>query len=328
MEKALTVIIPAYNVSQYIKQGMDSLLEEKSIIPYIDIIIVNDGSKDNTLEIAEEYRNAFPDSVRVIDKENGGHGSGINVGIEAAQGKYLKVLDGDDWVLSKGLKEIVSYIRENESIPDAIINPFEKVWENGKREVITFDNITPYKLAGFADVNRNGYTLPLHTVTFRTDIYRQNKIPKLDEKISYDDMEYILFPVRYINSIVFLKEIVYQYRLGLSGQSMNPAQMIKKLPMHTKVIESLAEFYRSNKDGFDKENSIYYKREFVNTLGTNCELRLLNNVSKDDFVEFLNKYKDFPIDGIKNKKVCFLVNHNCFGYSFIKRYANKKKAKA
>ena len=111
MNKALTVIIPAYNVSRYIAQGMDSLLEEPSILPYLDIIVVNDGSTDDTLDKASKYANMFPESVSVINKENGGHGSGINVGIRAAKGKYFKVLDGDDWVRTDGLKELVNYRR-------------------------------------------------------------------------------------------------------------------------------------------------------------------------------------------------------------------------
>lgn len=307
MDKALTVIIPAYNMSQYIDQEMDSLLKETSILPYLDIIIVNDGSKDDTLDKANRYAHKYPESIRVIDKENGGHGSGINVGIVEAKGKYLKVLDGDDWVDPEGLVELINYIMNETDSPDAIINPFEKVWENGKREVISFEAIEPRKVVGFKEVVTNKYTLPLHTLTIKTQIYRDNKIPKIDEKISYDDMEYILYPVPYIKKIVFLEKVLYEYRLGLPGQSMNPEQMKKKLLMHTKVIESLAEYYRTKEKLFDNVQAEYYKQEFVDTLGTNYEIQIKSGKQYRDIKRLIKQYSDFPLKQTK-KKTFYLSN--------------------
>ena len=115
MDKALTIIIPAYNVSQYIEQGLDSLISDMNILPLLDIIVVNDGSNDDTLSKTYTYCKRFKESISVIDKANGGHGSVINVGIKAAKGKYIKVLDGDDWVKQEGLKELVEYIKKTES---------------------------------------------------------------------------------------------------------------------------------------------------------------------------------------------------------------------
>ncbi len=162
MGKSLTVIIPAYNVSQYIAQGLTSLLTEVSILPYLDIIIVNDGSTDDTLEKANEYVSKYPESVRVIDKKNGGHGSGINVGIKAARGQYLKVLDGDDWVKPDGLKELVSYILESKDAPDVIINPYEKVWEDGKRKTISFKKIEAGVLVGFNEIVKKSLIISMY----------------------------------------------------------------------------------------------------------------------------------------------------------------------
>lgn len=318
MDKALTVIIPAYNISEYIEQGMDSLLEESTIVPYLDIIIVNDGSKDDTLDKANKYVNMFPESVSLIDKENGGHGSGINVGIKKAKGKYLKVLDGDDWVKPDGLKELVNCIAETKDSPDAIINPFEKVWENGKRETMSFDKIKAGDLVGFKEVVVNGYTLPLHTLTIRTGIYRENNIPQIDEKISYDDMEYILYPVPFIKTILFLEKTVYEYRLGLSGQSMNPEQMKKKLSMHTKVIESLADYYRKNRELFDDDQAEYFSQEFVDTLGTNCNVQIMTGTKYNEVKYFLNKYSDFPLLNTRKKSLYITYRFGFLGYSIVR----------
>lgn len=324
MDKALTIIIPAYNVADYIEQGLDSLIEDKEILALLDIIIVNDGSKDNTLSLVSKYCELYPDCIRVIDKENGGHGSGINVGIKLAWGKYLKVLDGDDWVNPTGMRELVSFINEGLFDPDLIVNPFEKVWENGKKEKISFDTIECGEIVGFSEVVRNNYTIPLHSFTIKTKIYREHDIPQIDEKISYDDMEYILYPVPYIKTITFLRSTVYEYRLGLPGQSMNPAQMLKKLPMHTKVIESLAKYYYDHKQFFSADGRAYYEKEFVDTLGTNCELRLRSGSNKSQLRSFINEYRSFPLEKMKNRKIRFLIKNHFLGYKLVLLYANNK----
>lgn len=320
MEKSLSIIIPAYNVSQYIGQGMDSLLAEKSIIPYLDIIIVNDGSKDDTLKKVMHYHNLYPDSVSVIDKRNGGHGSGINVGIKAALGRYLKVLDGDDWVRPDGLKELVDFINNSKTIVDAIINPFEKVWEDGRQKIINFQHIKTKTMVEFKEVNANGYTLSLHTLTIRTAIYKENNIPEIDENISYDDMEYILYPVPYINTLVFLDNVIYEYRLGLSGQSMNPEQMKKKLPMHTYVIKRLAEYFRRKEGNFQSAQEEYYIQEFVDTLATNCEIRLKLGESYKEIESYINSYNDFRIRDTRKRSLKIITQYGKIGYCILRVY--------
>ena len=94
--KILSIAIPVYNTEKYIKRCMDSILL-KEIIDDIEIILVNDGSKDNSINIMNEYKDSYPQSVVVIDKENGGHGSTINAALTVASGKYFRVLDSDDW---------------------------------------------------------------------------------------------------------------------------------------------------------------------------------------------------------------------------------------
>ena len=102
--KLLSVAIPCYNSEAYMANCIESLLvggEE------VEIIVVNDGSKDRTAEIAEEYRVKYPTIVKVVNKENGGHGSAVNAGLENATGLYFKVVDSDDWVDKDAYKEIL-----------------------------------------------------------------------------------------------------------------------------------------------------------------------------------------------------------------------------
>ena len=95
--KVLTVLVPTYNVEKYLRRCLDSLLLPE-VLEEIEVLVVNDGSKDGSADIARAYEKKYPQTVVFVDKENGGHGSTINVGIEKAQGTYFKVLDSDDWV--------------------------------------------------------------------------------------------------------------------------------------------------------------------------------------------------------------------------------------
>ena len=141
MNKILTIVIPAYNVENYLDEILPTFLDNE-ILNDIEIIIVNDGSKDNTAIIAREYEKKYPQTVVLIDKENGGHGSTINSGIKHANGKYLRVIDGDDWVDTNALKNFVNKLKSlNE---DLVLTPFNNVYiTNNQKEKIEFKDIIP-----------------------------------------------------------------------------------------------------------------------------------------------------------------------------------------
>ena len=108
MSKILTVVIPSYNVEQFLEKTVQSFLADE-VIQDIEILIVNDGSKDRTKEIGQQFEEKYPQSIKLVDKENGGHGSTINKGLSIAAGKYFKVVDGDDWVDTQAF---VNYVKK------------------------------------------------------------------------------------------------------------------------------------------------------------------------------------------------------------------------
>ena len=106
--KLITFAVPSYNSEAYLRKCIDSLLVGGEDV---EIIIVNDGSKDGTAAIADEYAGKYPTIVRVIHKENGGHGSGVNYGLHAATGLYYKVVDSDDWADPEAMKKLIATIK-------------------------------------------------------------------------------------------------------------------------------------------------------------------------------------------------------------------------
>ena len=107
--KLLSVTIPCYNSAAYMRKAIESALAGGDDI---EILVINDGSSDDTPEIAAEYSRRYPGIVHAINKENGGHGSAVNVGIQQARGLYFKVVDSDDWVSQSAYIQILDKLKE------------------------------------------------------------------------------------------------------------------------------------------------------------------------------------------------------------------------
>ena len=131
MEKILTISIAAYNVENYIKKTLDSLIIEE-ILPKLEIFVIDDGGTDGTADIVEKYANKYPASISLIHKDNGGYGSTVNWSIEHATGKYFKLLDGDDWFESRNLTDYIS--RLEKSTADAVISNTYEIRDGKKIE--------------------------------------------------------------------------------------------------------------------------------------------------------------------------------------------------
>ena len=124
IKKILAIGIPSYNGEAYLDRCIPTFID-KDLMDKIEVIIVNDGSKDKTKEIAEKYKKLYPNTVRVINKENGGHGSAVNAALYSTNAKYYKVVDCDDWVETKELKKLVNFLEKNDV--DLVSSSYETV---------------------------------------------------------------------------------------------------------------------------------------------------------------------------------------------------------
>lgn len=262
MEKILTIAIPAYNVERYLRQCLDSFLVA-SVLDEIEILIINDGSKDSTEQIGLEYQNEFPDSIRIITKENGGHGSAINTGIEYAQGKYFKIVDGDDWVNSEEWEEFIHFLKSQDC--DLVASNFRKIDHTTqqplKQQERTFYDVQYKKPYRFEDIYGKAF-IKMHSVTIRTSIFKENHI-KISEHCFYVDAEYIFFPVPYIKTVIFYEPDIYMYRLGLPGQSIDIKKMQKNMSNHTHVLERMLEYYSQTDRQYLPEGTIRYMQDSI-----------------------------------------------------------------
>lgn len=256
MAKVLTIVVPTYNVEKYLDRCILSLTADKDILDMLDIIIVNDGSKDNSLKIAREYEKKFPNCIRVVDKENGGHGSTINRGLKEARGKYFRILDSDDWV---NIDDFPKYVKDLSKLDvDIIVTDYTLMKVFDSSEFVVKYNIEKNKKTKFDDLDLKKL-YPNYfgnaAITFKTEKLRKANL-YLDEKCFYVDMEYIVLPIKEIDSYIYLDYNIYRYFIGRIDQSVNIDSYVKNRKMHEKVLKRLIDFY-------EKEDLTETKHEYV-----------------------------------------------------------------
>ena len=242
--KLLTVAIPCYNSQDYMKRCIDSLLVCKE---EGEIIIVDDGSTDRTGEIADEYAKEYPDIVKVIHKENGGHGSGVNAGLEAATGTYFKVVDSDDWLDEESLKELLSELREwewQEKEVDLVVcnYVYDHLYEN-KTKPMRYTNVFPEKkLCTWNDMGnfKPSQYLVMHALLYRTQILRDCRL-QLPKHTFYVDNIFAYKPLPYVKNICYLNLDLYHYFLGRDDQSVNEKVLMKRIDQQIKVTKLVSD---------------------------------------------------------------------------------------
>ena len=244
-EKLLSVCVPSYNVQRCLDRCLYTLTSCE-YAPYMDIIVVDDGSKDGTLQIAKEYEKQFPGIVRAVHKENGGHGSTINVAMDMAVGKYFRVVDSDDWIDSREQDKILARIKSGEIDTDIISANYHIVsLEEGTLLPIEQDFVVEYdKALDFSEIDTDKAYFTMAGSMIKTDVIRKMDM-KLQEKTFYVDVEFILFPVPYINTVMFVDNYVYKYSQGSNEQSVYVPNMVKRYDHHNRVMKRVIE-YRVN----------------------------------------------------------------------------------
>lgn len=274
MEKLLTVIVPVYNMENYLRQCLDSLtlpeFEES-----LEVLVILDGSTDHSGEIAGEYERKHPGIFRVIEKRNGGHGSAINAGARLASGKYLKVIDSDDWVDQKAFSSFIRFLARTDA--DVVWTNFYWIYEKEHRREIQkrepFQGVVYEKEYSFTDVADRLF-MKMHSMTVKTEVLRKTG-KQLDEHCYYVDVEYALYPIPWIRTIVFLDAFVYMYRLGRPGQSMTLKRMRKNRRNHERVLFSLLAFYEEQKKrGIPRPYLAYLERETARVLCSHVKIYL------------------------------------------------------
>lgn len=334
MGKTLSIVIPSYNVEKYLEQTLESFIEE-SILNAIEVLIVDDGSKDGTAEIGKRFEERYPGSFRLISKENGGHGSTINRGIEECTGKYFKVVDGDDWVNTEDFKILIGKL-ENCDADYVVTNYYEVNDQTGEKTKKEYKELLKDRAEGhwtFQEIAEKVQP-SMHALIFKSSILKENGI-RLDEHSFYVDVEYILYPLPYVRTVAYFDLFIYMYRLAQATQSVSMQGFQKHIQNHMDVIQHLTEFYgRYEKDSqAEPEKLAFISKRIAQMIGDQVTIFMSYPVENEEikakFIGFDKKIRDtnrviYEKSGEESGTLKLLRKLNFVGYKKIMAMGKKR----
>ena len=266
-------------MEKYLRKCLDSLIVSDENMERLEVLVINDGSKDSSSQIAHEYESKYPQTFRVINKENGNYGSCINRGLKEATGKYVKVLDADDYYVNDVFNSYVSYL-QNVDV-DLVINDFRIVDENDKEtETYTFDLPLDREFT-LSDIPREMIVWLWHqTITYKREIplsinYKQT------EGISYTDDEWVFEPMVGVQSILYFPYIMYNYLLGREGQTFAPQVMKASFDKRVIVGMSMIKFYSGIQDTCSPEAKYFMSEKLTGRLSPIYKFYLIKQYSQE-----------------------------------------------
>lgn len=261
----------------------------------VEIIVVNDGSKDRTAEIAREYQEKYPTIVKAVNKENGGHGSAVNAGLENATGLYFKVVDSDDWVDAEAYKAILCKLAElagSRPVLDMLISNFvyDKVGVK-KKKVMKYSSLSmpKDKLFTWKEVGHffKGQYILMHSVIFRTKMLKECGI-RLPEHTFYVDNLFVFEPLPYVKNMYYMDVDFYHYFIGREDQSVNEQVMISRIDQQLLVNRRMMEYLVDNKAIIKERHLRSYMLNYLDIITTISSIMLIKSGTEEN----LQKKKD------------------------------------
>ena len=243
--KLLTFTIPCYNSESYMEKCIDSILPGGEDV---EIIIVDDGSKDRTAEIADAYAEKYPTIVRAIHQENGGHGEAVNTGIRNATGLYFKVVDSDDWVDFGAYMQVLDTLRKfagSETNLDMLLCNYVYEKEGAKhKKVMRQTGFPQEQVFSWNDISYffKGHYILMHSVIYRTKLLHECGL-ELPKHTFYVDNIYVYHPLPSVKTMYYLSVDFYRYFIGREDQSVNEQVMIRRIDQQIKVNKMMIERY-------------------------------------------------------------------------------------
>ena len=314
--KILTVAIPCYNSEAYMRKAIDHALVGGEDV---EVLVIDDGSSDSTLEIAQDYERRYPGVVRAIHQENKGHGGAVNTGLKEAQGIYYKVCDSDDWLDYDSYMKALEVLRRVIAGPatlDALIcnYVYDKVGARRKRmmryvgsfpedRVFTWDEIEK-------PLNSHRYVL-MHSLIYRTELLRECGL-ELPEHTFYVDNLVAFTPMIYVKTLYYLNVPLYRYYIGREDQSVNEQVMIGRIDQQIRVTKMMIDGYRP--DLVKKKNQAEYLLHYLGIIMCVSSILLIRMntaeslAMKKELWEYLKKKDLFLYLRIRHSFVGRMVN--------------------
>lgn len=340
--KLLSIAIPCYNSEAYMANCIESLLVGGSDV---EILIINDGSKDGTAAIADRYAAKYLHMIRAIHQENGGHGEAVNTGIKNATGAYFKVVDSDDWVDIKAYKDILSLLKKmlvDGTQLDMLLSNFiyDKQGVSFKRVMNYRSTLPENKLFGWDDIRpfKKGQYILMHSVIYRTQLLRDCGLV-LPKHTFYVDNIFVYQPLPYVRTMYYLDVDFYHYFIGRADQSVNEKVMISRIDQQLEVNRLMIDYYDLYNTDFVKSKRLrHYMMNYLEIMMAISSIMLIrshqeSSLAKRDalweYLQFSNPhmYKKLRYGimgramtaktsaGRRFSELAYFIARKCFGFN-------------
>ena len=322
MNKILTVSIAAYNVQSYLPKTLDPFLRI-SMPERIEVLIIDDGSHDDTYKIAKSYQKQYPDIFKVIHKENGGWGSTVTTGIMHARGKYFKLLDGDDFYEEEDLSKFVDCL-ENCEI-DMITTPFSRYIDGaGKKESVknSFFEVSDPTCICIDNIPIYPYCMEMYSLAFRTSLLKASRV-SITERCFYTDNEYVVKCSGLCTTAMVAPFCVYCYRVDRPGQSVSLAGMEKHYPEFEYILKSMLTYILDHIENKHMRELFYDRFKRLSYYYLESLVRMRTDKRHKEalirFDEWLKQYHSDIYFSVRFTSLRILRLTNYVGYRVVKR---------
>ena len=311
--KILTIAIPSYNSMDYMRNCIESLLPGGEDV---EILIVDDGSKDETPAIADEYEAKYPGIIRAIHQENGGHGEAVNAGLRNATGFFYKVVDSDDWVDAEAYQKILAFLKEavkEEEPLDMLLSNYvyEKVGAKHKK-VIQYHSILPEnRYFGWEEIGHfhASQNILMHSVIYRTELLRSFQF-ELPKHTFYVDNIFVYWPLPYVKKMYYLDVDFYRYFIGRDDQSVNEKVMISRIDQQLRVTRRMVDFYTEQK--ISNQKCRMYMRNYLRIMMEVSSIFLILSGTPENLAK---KQELWNYVKAKDKEVYKMLRYSMLGFS-------------
>ena len=296
----LSIVIPAFNVAATIERCLESLIDD-AVAELIEVIVVNDGSTDNTELIVTEYCQKYK-FIKLISKKNGGHGSTLNAGIASANGKYIRFIDGDDYVDTNSFVKSVLALKTIDA--DVVCMPYQRVNQNTYESIyFAYPDFVPYLVHDLKYIDSTKLYMALAATCFSTKVLRRACI-KFLENTFYVDVMLNILPILFIKKIVILPFDVYRYVVGNSEQSISEKNMAKRYKHHESVIFETIRICSIYKALIGPAEKKYINHVLGQIINTHFSILCFMVKDKNEIGMFYNQIKAYDkelVDGVKKR---------------------------
>lgn len=295
MQKLLSVIVPTYNMEAYLDKCLTSLIvgdPDSELMQKIEVLVVNDGSTDRSSEIAHGFETRYPYTFKVIDKENGNYGSCINAALPLATGRYVKILDADDWFDTNAFKDFLEWLDDKDF--DAVFTDYYIV----QKGIVTmarrldFPQNTELK---FADHFHKFFDVYMHRTTYNRRVFDGLDYQQT-EGIFYTDSEWMFLPMSRVTTFIYYPKGIYCYLLGRIGQSMDPKIYQSNFSNRIELLYNYIHTYTICYQGGGKRNGISVNMNFLRIVCLHKAIAIYTSLfrisNKEERGKHLNQMED------------------------------------